>query len=94
MKNDVIQKQQEKMESYKTVFSSVPGEIVLEDLMEFCHIKQSVYDRDPMEMARQAGEQNVALYILSILKVDLKELKEMMSKERQYGTNSRYANSD
>lgn len=94
MKKDVIKEQQEKFESYKSVFMSPMGETVLEDLMDFCHIKRSIFDRDPMEMARQAGEQNVALYILSILKIDLKELKEMMSKERQYGTNARYANSD
>jgi hypothetical protein len=59
------------------VFATPDGKKVLQDLMEYCKLNKTCFDKEPMEMARMEGERNVALRILSILGTDETKLLEM-----------------
>lgn len=60
--------------SYQAVFSTNEGQKVLFDLMFNHHMLNSTFVKDPIEMALKEGERNVVLRILSILKIDVKDL--------------------
>lgn len=60
---------------YKAVFGSKVGEKVLHDMMQVHGMLSSTFDPNPYEMARKEGERNCILRILTILRVDMKELE-------------------
>ena len=57
--------------AYKDVFNPdhPQAKEVLSDLCSAHHVFDAGFDSDPMELARMAGERNVVLRILTILKL-------------------------
>lgn len=54
------------------------AKIVLSDLRVFCHGTQSAFDKDPIEMARKAGRQEVFQRIMNFLEVDYSEYYQLV----------------
>lgn len=50
---------------------------VLKDLCAAHHVFDSGFDSDPIELARMAGERNVVLRILTIIKLKPEDITEM-----------------
>ena len=67
-------------ELYKEVFTSIQGELILEDLgVRFCE-HSSTFSVDPNETAYREGQRTVVLFIKSMLR-DHKQLEEMAQNE-------------
>lgn len=63
-------------QSYKDVFLSPHGEVVLKDLMTKYSLLNSTFSGDVNEMLIREGERKVVLHILSVLKINITELNE------------------
>lgn len=48
--------------------------VVLEDLVSFCNVNESVFDTDPLIMAFQSGKREYAQRVLSNLHIDLSDV--------------------
>lgn len=68
----------ERIRSYKRVFESDDGKVVLHDLMRSCHIFNSTMDANPTEHAYREGERSVVLRILKTINIDPSKLEEAM----------------
>jgi hypothetical protein len=55
--------------SYRQLFGSPVGELVLRDLAKLCHAASTTYDPDPREQARKEGKRQVWLRIQSMMHV-------------------------
>lgn len=67
-----------KVADYKAVFDSPVGRRVLHDMMSAHNMLNSSFSKDPYQMAFNEGGRNVLLRIMTIMKVDLKQLEERM----------------
>ena len=69
----LTRKESEVIQSYKRVFGSVDGQIVLRDLSYFCHYNATTMPFgspiDPIALAMAEGERNVCLRILTFLQI-------------------------
>ena len=59
---------------------------VLKDLCAAHHVFDAGFDSDPIELARMAGERNVVLRILTIIKAKPEDILEMAAEEEQEET--------
>ena len=66
--------------SYKEVFETKDGRVVLADMCRAHGVFDGGFDPDPYEHARMAGERNSVLRILTILNLTSAEIAEL-SKE-------------
>ncbi len=67
--------------AYKELFETPAGRIVLNDLMTECHLLQTSYvAKDPEKTFFNEGQRNVALYIITKLNLDEKELLKTLKK--------------
>ena len=60
--------------TYRDVFESDNGKIILDDLKNRCHIFSSTYSEKTNETFFLEGQRRVALYILDMLREDNREL--------------------
>ena len=65
---------------YKTVFDSEAGQRVLYDLMRNNYLLSTTYTSDINEMALREGSRNSILRIMSILKIDVNKMNELIQK--------------
>jgi len=65
---------------YKTVFDSEAGQRVLYDLMRNNYLLSTTYTSDINEMALREGARNSILRIMSILKIDVNKMNELIQK--------------
>lgn len=66
---------------YKRVFGTPEGKIVLADIMRRARVLSTTFAKDPYETAFREGERNVALMILSEVKLDIEQTKELLNEE-------------
>lgn len=64
--------------TYKRVFDTDDGKIVLDDLMRSCHMKNTTFDGDIHRMAFNEGARSVVLRILETMNVTEARLAEFM----------------
>lgn len=77
--------------SYKKVFSSDDGKIVLKDLISKGGIlKTSFVDRDPQGTAFNEGSRNLVLHILTILQTDASEIERIHKENLDYQKGENY----
>lgn len=74
----VAERQLERVIAYQAAFSGPMGEKVLEDLKQTHYFYVSCFDKDPLEMARKCGEDNVIKRILSMFNVDVNKSQEAL----------------
>ncbi len=71
--------------AYRMLFDGVGGkdhaDEVIKDLCSAHHVFDSGFDPDPIELARMAGERNVVLRILTILKLNPSQIAELAETE-------------
>lgn len=65
---------------YKAVFDTETGQRVLYDLMRNNYILSPTYTSDINEMALREGARNSVLRIMSILKIDVNKMNELIHK--------------
>lgn len=71
---------EETRQLYKEVFTTVQGQMVLEDMgLRFCE-HSSTFSVEPNETAYREGQRTVVLFIKSMLR-DQKQLEEMAQNE-------------
>ncbi len=69
-------------ESYKAVFESVHGEIVLRHLVKVGYVFRPTYVQgDPTESAHREGMRRLVLSIIRQLKLDEDEMSEIMEQD-------------
>lgn len=73
----------ERVTSYKEIFESEKGKVVLADLLQFCWMFRQTFNGDVNEMLINEGKRNVLLYILSQTNIDLPQLLKMMEDNRK-----------
>jgi len=74
--------------AYKDAFATEAGQVVLDDLMKYCHMLGPTYRGDLDDTVYNEGMRNVVLYILSILNTDTAALRtryENIQKEKEHG---------
>ncbi|WP_404480035.1 hypothetical protein [Novosphingobium sp. BL-52-GroH] len=76
---------------YRWVFGEGPegmrrcGELVLSDLAEFCHAdKPTIFDTDPLVMARREGRREVFVRIQNFLNLDENAVRKVMEIDDGY----------
>lgn len=69
--------------SYRRVFGSEEGKVVLNDLIKSFHILGPTFSKDPYEMAFREGGRNVVLKILHTLNVDPNKIQEMIDASKE-----------
>lgn len=74
MADSQAKRQITKFTDYQVVFNTPQGKRVLLDMMKNHKMLSSSFDSDALQMARNEGERNVVLRILSMLKVDITDL--------------------
>jgi hypothetical protein len=60
---------------YKKTFETEEGKRVIKDLEKKCFYNFSVFDKEPLVMAYQAGLRDVYLSIVNIMSMDIEELE-------------------
>lgn len=55
--------------SYRAVFKTPEGQVVLRDLAKVCYAAQTTFDAEPHEQARREGARQVWLSIQSMLNI-------------------------
>lgn len=75
LKKKVVRKNND----YHSVFSSIEGKRVLQDMMKTHYILQTTHvPNDPIATSHNEGERNCVLRILSILKISPAKMQRMM----------------
>jgi hypothetical protein len=74
-------RQQTRASDYQATFNSETGKRVLEDMHIQHFMRTPTFSRDALEMAKNEGERNVVLRIMSILGIDIDALNKL-TKER------------
>ena len=69
--------------AYKITFSQAEPQAreVLRDMCKAHHVFDAGFDADPLELARMAGERNVVLRILSILKMTPEDIVDLVKED-------------
>lgn len=77
--NEMLNKK--RFRAYRMLFEgqgdSLHAQEVLKDLCAAHHVFDSAFDPDPYELARMAGERNVVIRILTILKLEPEQIAEL-----------------
>lgn len=79
---EAAERQKSRAMDYHAVFDGEPGKRVLEDLYQSHYMRLSTFSVDALEMARNEGERNVILRIMSILDMDLMELNKLIRQDQ------------
>lgn len=74
---------EKRISDYKDTFGTAEGQRVLLDLMGTHGMLSPGFHKDPIEMARMAGERNVVIRILSLINVDMKQMKDMVEEANE-----------
>jgi hypothetical protein len=72
------ERQEELIKSYKRLFESEDGQVVLYDMMQAGHMLAHNHSSDPYTSAFKEGERNAILRVLTILETDIHKLREQM----------------
>lgn len=72
-----------RISDYQDTFGTAEGQRVLLDMMSAHGMLSPGFHKDPIEMARMAGERNVVVRILSLLNVDMKQMKKMVEEAHE-----------
>lgn len=73
---EVKKKQLQRVTDYKFIFKTTEGRRVLYDLMRAHNVMQTTYvANDPIAMAIREGERNAVLRILTILKMNPRQME-------------------
>lgn len=83
MANKVSKRQVERIQDYQTVFSSVQGKRVLNDMMQTHYVMASTFSEQPGVSALREGERNAVLRILNILSIDVNQLRERIEQNEK-----------
>ena len=76
---DIKSKIERRTEIYKRVFGTDDGKLVLEDLADFCRMKETAFvPGDIYGTVYQEGMKNVYLHILRVLNLTDKEISELI----------------
>lgn len=81
---DLFAKRDSLARSYRAVFETPEGEVVLAHLAKTCHLFTPTFVRgDPHMSALQEGERRVVLSIMKILDTDFAQLQAMMEEQNE-----------
>lgn len=72
-----------RISDYKDTFGSPQGQRVLLDMMSAHGMLSPGFHKDAIEMARMAGERNVILRILSLVNIDMNQMKKMVEEANE-----------
>jgi hypothetical protein len=78
MSKDIQEKTERLVRAYNEVFSGDDGELVLNDLLRYCHVLDSTFNSDSHAMAYDQGKREVGLNILRKLDFDLGKFRKRM----------------
>lgn len=73
---ELFQKQKDTVNSYKKVFGTPEGDLVLKDLMTKYGVITGTYDESPNAMYFKEGQRSVVFDILANINLDYKDFKE------------------
>ncbi len=71
----------ENQQRYQRVFGSEEGKQVLSDLEKRCFINHTTYNDNHGQMSFNEGRRSIFVYINNMLKKDLKEMLEELTKQ-------------
>jgi len=77
-REDLVSK---RLANYQAVFNSPTGQEVLNDLMKVHYIMTPTISTESLTMAHREGERNVVLRILTILNMNLTQLRERIKED-------------
>jgi len=83
MKKKSGDKQLDTLTAYHNVFETEDGKTVLYDLMEKSRFFSSTVGGSPEITARNEGQRELVVFILSELKKDISELKEFIDQQEE-----------
>jgi predicted nucleotide-binding protein (sugar kinase/HSP70/actin superfamily) len=66
---------------YKRVFGNPDGEAVLKDLEKRCFVNYTTYNDSHGQMSFNEGRRSIFVHIQNLLKKDMKEILEALTKE-------------
>lgn len=81
MADSQAKRQIAKVTDYKMVFGTPHGSRVLMDMMKTHGILQSSFDKDPYLTAFKEGERNAVLRILTVLKINVEDIKKRIEED-------------
>lgn len=70
----IFDRLREKKKAYQLTFGTPSGEIVLDDLVEFCRGTESCFDPDPRVHAAYEGRREVLLRIQQMMNIPSQDL--------------------
>lgn len=73
----------ERLQDYHTVFNTVAGKRVLNDLMKTHYVLNSTFNENQSVTFFREGERNAILRILTILKLDINNIRERIEKDEK-----------
>ncbi|MCK5612709.1 hypothetical protein KAR91_63135 [Candidatus Pacearchaeota archaeon] len=75
---------QKRWRAYREVFNidDLHANEVLSDMCSAHHVFDAGFDSDPLELARMAGERNVVLRILTILKLKPEDIISLVKEDK------------
>ena len=76
-----------KLQDYHTVFGSVAGKRVLNDLMKTHYVMNSTFHENQNVTCLREGERNAILRILTILKLDINHIRERIEEDEKIRSN-------
>jgi len=80
-------KQVDRLQDYHTLFNTALGKRVLNDMMSTHYVMNSTFHENPGITALREGERNVVLRILTILKLDLNQIRERIEHDEKIRDN-------
>lgn len=69
--------------AYKEVFGGEAGKTVLHDLMKSTYFLETTFDANPQIAAFNEGRRSLVTHIMSILKIDTKQLYNQMKEQEE-----------
>ena len=73
----------DRLQDYQVVFGSVAGKRVLIDLMKTHYVLNSTFHENQSVTCFREGERNAILRILTILKLDINNIRERIEKDEK-----------
>lgn len=78
-----FKKQRNVVKSYKDLFRTETGQLVLNDLMAVGGISRTSFDSDPLSMAYREGQRSIVLRIMKNVNITEKELNQWFEMQRK-----------
>lgn len=69
------------VQNYKDTFTDDVGEKVLMDILKDSGMLSICFDSDPLVMAYNEGRRDIALRLMTILEIDMKQYKQLLEEE-------------